>query len=102
MRCVRAIDIQVFNRVAGTRNGLCVYPAICLGGMLRFGAAQKKRGTGDERRIDSAALSRLLTVDVEAKVPRLLVRAPFEEHRAVSLRERVKSREVNGGRRLDG
>src|SRR5579863_9942725 len=101
MRCVRAIDIQVFNRVAGTRNGLRIDPAIGFGSMLRFGAAQQKRRTRDERRVDSAALSRLVAIDVEAKISGFLVGSPVEEHGAIRLRERMEGSQVDGGRRLD-
>ena len=99
---VRAIDVEVFNRVAGTRNGLRIDPTIGLGSVLRFRATQQKRRTSDERRIDSAALTRLLAIDVEAEVSGFLVGAPFEEHGAIRLRERMEGSQVDGGRRLDG
>src|SRR5580693_2141473 len=102
MRGVRAIDIQIFDRVASARNGLRVDPAISFRSMLRFRTTQKQRGSRDERWIDSAALSSLLTIDMEAKVSGFLVGAPFEKHRAIRLRESMEVRNIDSGRRLDG
>ena len=98
---VHAAEVHVFEHVRRAWTALRIKPLIGARGMLRLAAAQQKRATGDERRIELVTALRVFAIHMETEIANFFTRAPFQQHAAAGASLRLEGRKLHGGGRLN-